>query len=202
MTTETSPRENLTARKRELRSQIRQARAARSPREQHAAASEFTHQLARFVSDTDATTVACFYPLPGEPDTRGCLEWCFTHGIRALVPAARADRQLNWIEVTSLVTRPGLHGIPEPVGEVFAPAELTRAETVFVPAAAVDAQGVRLGWGGGYYDRALAQLDAAVPVVAVVFEDEFVADLPREPHDVPVAGVVTPKRIHMFGGVR
>lgn len=55
---------------------------------------------------------------------------------------------------------------------------------------AVDKQGMRLGKGAGYYDRALAGLE--VPVVAVVYDDEFLDAVPHDTHDVPVHGVITP----------
>ena len=48
------------------------------------------------------------------------------------------------------------------------------------------------GRGGGYYDRALAHARAGATVVALVFDDEFVDDLPAEPHDRRVDAVVTP----------
>ncbi len=63
---------------------------------------------------------------------------------------------------------------------------------VAVPAVAVARNGVRLGRGGGYYDRALAHARAGATVVALVFDDELVDDLPAEPHDRRVTAVVTP----------
>jgi 5-formyltetrahydrofolate cyclo-ligase len=63
---------------------------------------------------------------------------------------------------------------------------------VLVPALAVDHSGVRLGKGGGYYDRALSL--STGPVVAVVRDEEFVPSLPAEPHDVRVDAVLTPGR--------
>ena len=52
--------------------------------------------------------------------------------------------------------------------------------------------GVRLGRGGGYYDRALRHARPGAVLVAVVFDDEFVDGLPAEPHDRRVGAVVTP----------
>lgn len=65
--------------------------------------------------------------------------------------------------------------------------------TVLLPALAVDRSGTRLGRGGGWYDRALLALPGAPLRIAVVFPDEVLAAgaLPREPHDLPVDGVVT-----------
>jgi 5-formyltetrahydrofolate cyclo-ligase len=61
---------------------------------------------------------------------------------------------------------------------------------VVVPALAVDRRGVRLGRGGGSYDRALTR--AAGLTVALLYDGETVEELPAEEHDVPVKAVVTP----------
>ena len=67
------------------------------------------------------------------------------------------------------------------------------AAAVVMPALAVAEDGMRLGQGGGYYDRFLAELPQAVPTVALVFEDELLpaGAIPAEPTDRPVDGVVT-----------
>jgi 5-formyltetrahydrofolate cyclo-ligase len=52
--------------------------------------------------------------------------------------------------------------------------------------------GVRLGRGGGYYDRALRHVRPGAALVAALFDDELVEALPAEPHDRRVTAVVTP----------
>jgi 5-formyltetrahydrofolate cyclo-ligase len=64
------------------------------------------------------------------------------------------------------------------------------ADVVLVPALAVDRDGHRLGRGRGYYDRALESVTA--PVVAVVYDDDVIDDVPIEPHDRCVDGRLTP----------
>jgi 5-formyltetrahydrofolate cyclo-ligase len=67
------------------------------------------------------------------------------------------------------------------------------AALVIAPALAVDrVTGVRLGRGGGFYDRALAHAAPGALLVAVVHDEELVDALPAEPHDRPVDAVVTP----------
>ena len=61
-----------------------------------------------------------------------------------------------------------------------------------MPALAVARNGIRLGRGGGYYDRALQHARPGAVLVALVFDDEFVDELPTEPHDRRVTAVVTP----------
>ena len=70
------------------------------------------------------------------------------------------------------------------------------AEIVVVPALLAGLDGVRLGQGGGSYDRALGRTDPRALVAALVHDDEVraVGDLPREPHDRPVTHVLTTTR--------
>jgi 5-formyltetrahydrofolate cyclo-ligase len=63
---------------------------------------------------------------------------------------------------------------------------------VVVPALAVDRRGVRLGRGGGSYDRALARLAAGATAVALLHDGELLDALPAEAHDRAVTAAVTP----------
>ncbi|MDQ2584608.1 5-formyltetrahydrofolate cyclo-ligase [Saccharothrix yanglingensis] len=121
-----------------------------------------------------------------EPGSVAMLDALVGAGYRVLLPVVVGDG-LAWAPYDGRL-RPGAFGLPEPVGTASAlPAGVA---LVLVPALAVDHAGVRLGKGGGYYDRALAS--CAAPKVAVVRDEEFVPVLPAEPHDVRVDAVLTP----------
>jgi 5-formyltetrahydrofolate cyclo-ligase len=87
---------------------------------------------------------------------------------------------------------PGRFGLLEPVGPRLGPTAIGAADVVVVPALAVARDGVRLGRGGGYYDRALRHVRPGAALVAAVFDDELLDALPAEPHDRLVTAVVTP----------
>ena len=87
---------------------------------------------------------------------------------------------------------PGPKGTAEATGPRLGPHALADATLVVVPALAVDRRGVRLGKGGGSYDRALATVPPGVPVIALLYDDELRDRLPAEPHDRPVTAVITP----------
>ncbi|MGM1059789.1 5-formyltetrahydrofolate cyclo-ligase [Saccharothrix sp. Mg75] len=142
------------------------------------------------------TTVAAFAVRPGqavcayaasarEPGSVAMLDALVGAGLRVLLPVVVGDG-LAWARYDGRL-RPGAFGLPEPVG---APVDASGAALVLVPALAVDHAGVRLGKGGGYYDRVLGSW--AAPKVAVVRDEEFVPVLPAEPHDVRVDAVLTP----------
>ncbi|TDB95060.1 5-formyltetrahydrofolate cyclo-ligase, partial [Micromonospora fluostatini] len=80
----------------------------------------------------------------------------------------------------------------EPAGPRLGVTAIAGADLVVVPALAVDRRGLRLGRGGGSYDRALARVPATVPTVALLHDGELVGSLPAQPHDRPVRAVVTP----------
>jgi 5-formyltetrahydrofolate cyclo-ligase len=102
-----------------------------------------------------------------------------------------AGSELAWAVDTGRLV-PGRFGLLEPVGPRLGPTAIGTADVVVVPALAVSRAGVRLGRGGGYYDRALRHARDGALVVAVVFDDEVVDEVPAEPHDHRVDVVVTP----------
>ncbi|MFC5938037.1 5-formyltetrahydrofolate cyclo-ligase [Corynebacterium choanae] len=116
-----------------------------------------------------------------------------------IVPRCREDHHLDFCYVTSpdeLII--GAHGLREPSPEhpAICPERLHDHSTVLlVPALAATAAGGRLGRGGGYYDRTLVALDAAVTTVAAVFSEELLPTLPQASHDATVDVVVTPQNI-------
>lgn len=136
-------------------------------------------------------TVCAYLAVGGEPGSPEMLESLRGAGYRVLLPVVVGDAPLEWAEHTGEL-RPGPHGLREPVGPLLGASAVASAALVLVPALAVDRSGVRLGKGGGHYDRSLPLTSA--PLVAVVRDEEFVDSLPSEPHDVRVDAVLTPSR--------
>lgn len=138
-------------------------------------------------------TVACYYSVGTEPDTRGLVTALWERGTHVLLPVFLPDGDLDWVTFDGpdrLV--PAGHGLLEPRGRRHGPQALERVDVVVCPALAVDRRGMRLGRGAGCYDRALRHKRPHTPAVALVYDEEFVDSLPTEPHDRPVDAVVTP----------
>ena len=137
--------------------------------------------------------IACYLARDDEPPTRDVINDVRRAGGRVALPRI-SDDDLVWVEMTDntrMVTN--TWGIDEPEG----PPTPTPPAVWIIPALAVDADGYRIGQGGGFYDRALAQRpseDNAL-VIAVIFEDESVMHVPHEAHDQRVDVVVTPERV-------
>ncbi|WP_369824481.1 5-formyltetrahydrofolate cyclo-ligase [Cellulosimicrobium sp. CUA-896] len=145
-----------------------------------------------------AACVATYAARPSEPGTLDVLERLAARGARVLLPVLGAGLQRDWAEYAGpsdlQVRAPGRP--PEPGTPPLGPEALAHADVVIAPALAVDTRGVRLGQGGGWYDRALEHTRPGTKVVAVVFPEEVydAADrpLPVQPHDRPVDAVATP----------
>lgn len=113
-------------------------------------------------------------------------------GVPVLLPVVPAQgHELSWAVDSGRLT-PGRFGLLEPVGPRLDGAALGTAAVIVVPALAVARDGVRLGRGGGFYDRALRHARPDAVLVALVFDDELLDELPSEPHDRRVDAVVTP----------
>lgn len=136
-----------------------------------------------------------------EPDTDPLMQSLYEQGVEVWVPISHADRSMSWVRwYPDVPMEQSKFGpIQEPTGQRYGPEAVADADVVFVPALAADTAGYRLGKGGGYYDRFLAdlpELTAEVPqLVTPVFDHEFfaaeAAAFPVEDHDLPVHAVVT-----------
>ena len=184
--------------KRALRAELRERRRTRTSVERASATEGFTRQLQQFVTERGAGFIACYLSATHEPNTRDFLNWAEARGIRTLFPIAREDGLLDWTQGDGESEAEGLFGMPEPVGEVLGPMVINDVDLIIVPAAAVDRSGVRLGWGRGYFDKTLGSMQKCPPVYALIFDDELLESVPREIHDQPVDGVITPTRILTF----
>ena len=180
-------------RKADLRAQVLARRSA-LPADQRTAAGRIIRDAVLAAPQVQmAGTIAAYYSVGTEPDTRGLVYALWKRGSYVLLPLLRPDGDLDWASYEgpdSLVAGPrGLREPGEPPRGVDA---VARADVVLVPALAVDASGNRLGRGGGSYDRALARVGGQVPTIALLYDDELVPSVPVEPHDRPVRAVARP----------
>ncbi|WP_378145457.1 5-formyltetrahydrofolate cyclo-ligase [Cnuibacter sp. UC19_7] len=189
---------DVTDTKRALRAELRERRRTRTSKQVDEATEGFTRNLIAVADTYGAQTIASYLSSPTEPNTRPFLNWAVTGGRRVLLPIGRTDGLLDWTEGDGQSETEGLNGVPEAVGEILGPIAINDADLIVVPASAVDGRGIRMGWGRGYFDRTLGSMERCPPVFALVFDDEILDEVPREVHDAPVDGAVTPTRIVRF----
>ena len=158
---------------------------------------------------TSADAVAAYWPMGTEPDTRPLIRTLLERGIRVLLPKLLDDRDLDWIGYSGdpAVLAEGGAGTRHPQGTTLGVDAVLRAQAMIVPALAVTAEGVRIGRGGGSYDRVLARIAAAsvaggpVPwTCALLYEGELgtLAEAAVEPHDRAVDAACTASRTIAF----
>lgn len=177
-----------------LRSRLLAARAGLSAAQRTEAARAIRDALLGRPELQMAGTVAAYYSIGTEPDTRGLVYALWKRGSYVLLPRLRPDGDLDWASYEgpdSLV--PGPRGLLEPAEPPRGVDAVARADAVLVPALAVDRAGNRLGRGGGSYDRALARVGPLVPLIALLYDGELVDHVPAERHDVPVRAAVSPR---------
>jgi 5-formyltetrahydrofolate cyclo-ligase len=123
------------------------------------------------------------------------IDWLLAGGHEVLLPILYADNDLGWgVAPGAADLVPGRLGLSEPPIDLGSDAIAT-AELVICPAVAVSRDGVRLGRGGGSYDRALARTRPGTPIWAAVYDTEIVDALPSDAHDQPVDAALTPNRL-------
>jgi 5-formyltetrahydrofolate cyclo-ligase len=153
-----------------------------------------------------AGRVAAYVSVGSEPGTLALLDALRARGVRVLLPALLPDNDLDWGPYEgegslARVQHGGRMALFEPAGKRLGPDAVTTADAVLLPGLAVDARGMRLGRGGGSYDRVLARLERAgahPALVVLLYDSEVVGRVPAEPHDRPVDAVVTPAGVRRF----
>jgi 5-formyltetrahydrofolate cyclo-ligase len=133
-----------------------------------------------------------------EVETLTLIHHCLVKGKQVAVPLTdvQNSRLLPYaVKDPDQDLHPGYCGIPEPVKGRLAAVEPRAIETVVLPGSVFDEQGGRLGYGGGYYDRFLANDAPQARRVGIAFENQIVEQLPLLPHDKRLHILVTEKRI-------
>jgi 5-formyltetrahydrofolate cyclo-ligase len=140
-----------------------------------------------------AASIAAYVSIGTEPETRSLLFALWKRGTYVLLPRLLPDGELDWASYEGPDSlAPGPYGLLEPTEPPRGTAAITAADVVIVPALAVDRTGMRLGRGGGSYDRALARVGPGILTVSLVYDSELVDEVPAGPHDQRVRAAVTP----------
>ncbi len=181
--------EALNAEKARLRKWAMQARTTCDPAQ--------GHELARHVlaecPPPPGSVVAGYWPMGEEIDIRPLLYALAARGFGVCLPETPPRGQplvfKKWQPGCAML--PGRFGTSHPQGEVMRP------DFVLVPLLAFDAKGNRLGYGGGYYDRTLAQLPGAFRL-GCAFAAQEVAQVPVGERDLPLHAVATERSLRRF----
>jgi 5-formyltetrahydrofolate cyclo-ligase len=192
-----APEQALLETKRLLRAQVLTRRDALDlpTRQRHAQA--ITQQLVKLPEYRAASVVAAYASFGSEFDTTAFLTDILASKKRLVLPRVeRAHKRLALCEVADMKVdlQPGVWGIREPAHHcpVVPPSTVG---LVLVPAVAVTPRGERLGYGGGYYDRLLAETDSKVRRVVAAYSIQVLNDLPTGTHDLNMDIVITEREL-------
>jgi 5-formyltetrahydrofolate cyclo-ligase len=186
----------IKAQKIALRDQLKTARGRRPLVELSQAAQAIADHLLATPEVQRAATVALYVAIGTEPGTGPLLERMSALGRRVIVPVVLPDLDLDWVAYDgpdSLVRARG--GLLEPAGSRLGVDAIATADVVLTPGMAVDRTGMRIGKGGGCYDRALGRVPVGTFVCTLLFDDELVEQVPAGPRDRRVSAVATPSGV-------
>lgn len=158
--------------------------------------SAHSHELQRrFLSlpeYREAATIALYAPIQQEVQTGLVASEALKAGKRLLYPAVvGSDMEFRTVEALSELA-PGRFGIPEPAGEAR---DTSETDLIVVPGVAFDFFGRRIGYGKGYYDKALHRLEGSGRLVGFCYDFQLFEVIAGEPHDVTMDLIVTELRV-------
>jgi len=164
---------------------------------------ERAHAVTDLLLATDevrrAATVAAYVSVGREPGTGVLLDALTAAGKRVILPLLLPDNDLDWAVYAGAASLAGARrGLLEPVGEPLGLDAVATADVVIVPGLAVDRTGLRLGRGGGSYDRALGRVPVGTFTCVVLNDEELLEQVPAAPHDRRVTAAVTEERLVRF----
>ena len=158
-------------------------------------ASEVPTVLAGAARDGTIPVISAYWPIRDEADTRPLLAALAELGVTTALPVTggRGHPLVFRAWKPGDAQNPGQMAIPEPLST----AAQVEPDVLFVPLAAFDRRGHRIGYGAGHYDCTLAQLRAKKPVVAIgiAFATQEIAEVPSEPHDQKLDFVLTEREL-------
>jgi 5-formyltetrahydrofolate cyclo-ligase len=210
----------LNSQRQAIRQQVRKLRKALSPQQQQQAAQQLSEQLLQLRQIIDATHIALYLSNDAELDTKPLIQALWQAGKQIYLPILHPFAPGYLIFQRYQQDTPmklNKFQIPEPVLNCADLIPVTALEVICTPLVAFDAQGNRLGMGGGFYDRTLSQLaihqltpdqfvsgktaqqgttqQPHISLIGLAHQCQQVAEIPVEAWDIPLPLIVTPEQV-------
>ncbi|MCM2466047.1 5-formyltetrahydrofolate cyclo-ligase [Methanoculleus oceani] len=181
-----------------LREQAKEARSLLSPAEIATYSSSIEERLLDLLNGF--TTVMVYASKAPEVETKGLIADLNLRGVRVVVPIIERETcslRLSYLPDPAVLV-PSTFNVPEPIGHEF-PARPEDVEVVVIPMLAFDAEGNRLGYGAGYYDRFLCRYPHQKKI-GIAFSCQEAQSIPADDNDVKMDYIVTEKGIIRHNG--
>ena len=186
----------------QLRTQLKTRRNALSVSEQDLASSKVAKSLSENKKIKQANQIAVYLSNDGELDTTAFIEWCWQENKAVFLPVVHPFSTgnllfLQYKKNTELISN--CYGILEPKLDVTKVCPLAELDVICTPLVAFDNTGARLGMGGGFYDRSLAnwQQNKLFPI-GLAHDCQQVEQVPIKSWDIPLPEIITPSKNFSF----
>jgi len=173
-----------------LRKELRAQRKALDPAQKAQWDADINRQLIDFVLSQEARVVHCFLPMPEEVQLAEFLDFCLSTTIKVQVPKMMADGNLESLILSDLRSlKPAEFGTWLPKVEI--PTQI-EPDLIICPGLAFDSFGNRIGYGGGYYDRFLAEVHDALRI-GLAYPFQLVPEVPIAKSDQKMDFLIYPR---------
>lgn len=185
--------------KEKIRKQFLQRRNAMESGERMEAGGKIKERVLLMKRLTAAETIFLYAACKSEVPTRKLIQELLASGKKVALPKVDGKR-MDFYEIASWEgLLPGYQGILEPQTHEAVPVLPCESDVMLLPGAVFDKKGGRIGYGGGYYDRYLWELEETGRkqpyLIGICYHKQlWKGRLPMEPHDVRVNSVVTEKK--------
>lgn len=145
------------------------------------------------------TTLLIYMDYRNEVATKPIIQEAFKRSIRVVLPVVDFDTMtLQLVSIENLDTdmRLSQYNILEPIPTAKNRVDLHEIDLILAPGVAFDQNLYRLGYGGGFYDKLLADKNPKTPVYALAFELQMVHQVPYEPYDYQMDGILTERSFY------
>ena len=182
--------------KAQLRQHYRDKRKALTPEEQRQASKLVATRFIQSGMFKDTHRIALYLANDGELQTNDIIHACWDAGKQVFLPVLHpfSPGHLVFFQYTTTTKmHSNKYGIEEPKLDVQTLAPVNTLDTIMLPLVSFDEMGNRLGMGGGYYDRTLAQIsNCGTKLIGLAHDCQMATNLPIESWDIPLNAIMTP----------
>jgi 5-formyltetrahydrofolate cyclo-ligase len=179
--------------KSKLRKQYKEIRDAIPKEMRHAYSLKIAQRIRESQIYKEEQLIYCYSAFRSEVETAAFLNQALTDDKTVALPKVEGDAMVFYAITDKSQLKSGAFGILEPDGG----AVIEEPGLMLLPGLAFDKAGHRMGYGGGFYDRYLAD-HAMNCKLALAFEGQIVPTVATQPHDQRVDGIVTEKRLYLL----
>ncbi|CUB04844.1 5-formyltetrahydrofolate cyclo-ligase [Marinomonas fungiae] len=177
-----------------LRQTLRAKRKQLTEAEQHTASLQLLEQFQNALASSlkPQSNLALYLTNDGEISPSEICQWCWQNDINVFLPVLVGQSLVFAHYSENCEWQKNSFNILEPIDP--APLQGSEMDMVLMPLVGFDAQGGRLGMGGGFYDRTFENKAARTRLIGLAHDCQEVEQLPIESWDVPLSGMLTPSR--------